>query len=245
MPKSRLIVFALLAAVVVAFFALDLGRHLSLSFFETQRAAVDAYYGTHPWQTAAIYVAGYIAVTALSLPRAAIMTLAGGAIFGFVVGTVVVSFASTIGATLAFLAARFLLRDWVQRRFGDRLAALNAGVEREGTFYLFALRLVPLFPFWLINLAMGLTKIDTATFYGVSQLGMLAGTAVFVYAGTELGRFTVSPGLIAAFTLLGVFPLLAKRVLDAIKARKVYARWAHVRPSAYDYNMVVIGAGSA
>lgn len=245
MSTSRLVLVVALAAAVSAFFALDLGRYLSLAFFEAQRSSIDAYYAAHPWQAAAIYVTGYIAVTALSLPGAAIMTLAGGAIFGFVVGTVLVSFASTIGATLAFLTARFLLRDWVQQRFGDRLAPLNAGVEREGAFYLFALRLVPLFPFWLINLAMGLTTIGTATFYGVSQLGMLAGTAVFVYAGTELGRFTVSPGLIAAFTMLGVFPLVARRVLESLKARKVYAPWAHLRPAAYDYNVVVIGAGSA
>lgn len=245
MTKPRLIVLVALVAAVAAFFALDLGRFLSLAFFETQRASIDAYHQAHPVQTAAIYVAVYVAVTALSLPGAAIMTLAGGAIFGFVLGTVLVSFASTIGATLAFLAARFLLRDWVQSRFGDRLGALNAGVEREGAFYLFALRLVPLFPFWLINLAMGLTTLSTGMFYVVSQAGMLAGTAVFVYAGTQLGQFTVSPGLIAAFALLGVFPLVAKRVLGALKARKVYAPWASSRPSSYDYNMVVIGAGSA
>ncbi|MDH4062782.1 MAG: FAD-dependent oxidoreductase [Acidobacteriota bacterium] len=245
MSKSRIVVLVALAAAVAAFFVFDLQRYLSLDFFQAQRAAIDTYYRGHPAQTAAIYLTIYIAVTALSLPGAAIMTLAGGAVFGFGIGLLLVSFASSIGATLAFLAARFLLRDWVQERFGERLAPLNAGIEREGAFYLFALRLVPLFPFWLINLAMGLTRIGAGTFYWVSQLGMLAGTAVFVYAGTQLGQFRVSPGLLLAFALLGVFPLVAKRVLDALKARKVYARWAGSRPSSYDYNMVVIGAGSA
>ena len=245
MSRSRVVVGVVVVATVAAFFAFDLGRYLSLEFFATRRGAIDAYFQAHPVRTAAIYVALYVAVTALSLPGAAIMTLAGGAVFGFGLGLVLVSFASTIGATLAFLAARFLLRDWVQRRFGARLATFNAGVEREGAFYLFALRLVPLFPFWLINLAMGLTRIQTTTFYWVSQLGMLAGTAVFVYAGTQLGQFRVSPGLVAALALLGVFPLLAKRALTALQTRQVYARWASVRPASYDYNMVVIGAGSA
>ena len=243
--KSRLVVIVALVAAVAAFFALGLQRYLSLEFFQTQRAAIDAYHQSHPLQTAVAYFVGYVAITALSLPGAAIMTLVGGAVFGFGLGLVLVSFASSLGATLAFLSARFLLRDWVQQRFGSRLAPLNAGIEREGAFYLFALRLVPLFPFWLINLAMGLTGIKAGRFYGVSQLGMLPGTAVFVYAGTQLGQFRVSPGLLAALALLGVFPLLAKRGLDALKARKIYARWATARPTRYDYNMVVVGAGSA
>ncbi len=163
--------------------------------------------------------------------------------FGLLWGTVIVSFASSIGATLAFLASRFLLRDWVQERFGERLKAINSGVEKEGGFYLFALRLVPAFPFFLINLAMGLTPIRTWTFYWVSQTGMLAGTLVYVYAGTTLGEFRISFELLLAFTLLGIFPLIAKKALDAIKARKVYARWR--RPARFDRNLVVIGAGSA
>ncbi|MCK6431048.1 MAG: FAD-dependent oxidoreductase, partial [Burkholderiaceae bacterium] len=148
-------------------------------------------------------------------------------------------------ATLAFLAARFLLRDWVQGRFGDRLKPLNEGIAKEGAFYLFALRLVPIFPFWLINLAMALTPIRARTFYWVSQLGMLAGTIVYVYAGTQLGQFRVSAGLIVAFVLLGIFPLIAKRTLAAVKSRRVYAKWKDKRPAKYDYNLVVIGAGSA
>jgi pyruvate/2-oxoglutarate dehydrogenase complex dihydrolipoamide dehydrogenase (E3) component/membrane protein DedA with SNARE-associated domain len=171
------------------------------------------------------------------------MTLAAGAIFGLLWGTLIVSFASTIGATLAFLASRFLLRDWVQARFGDKLKPINEGVAREGAFYLFALRLVPAFPFVAINLLMGLTSIRTATFFWVSQLGMLAGTLVYVYAGTKLGEFRISAGLLAAFALLGIFPLLAKRIMDAVKARRVYAKWT--RPARFDRNLVVIGAGSA
>jgi pyruvate/2-oxoglutarate dehydrogenase complex dihydrolipoamide dehydrogenase (E3) component len=156
---------------------------------------------------------------------------------------VIVSFASSIGATLAFLASRFLLRNWVQGRFGDRLKPINSGVEKEGAFYLFALRLVPAFPFFVINLAMGLTPVRTWTFYWVSQIGMLAGTIVYVYAGTTLGEFRISIELLLAFTLLGIFPLIAKKALDVVKSRRVYARWR--RPVRFDRNLVVIGAGSA
>jgi len=245
MDKKRLLLLALIVVAIAAFFAFDLKQYLSLEFFQASRARIDAIYASHPWQTAMAFFAVYVAVTALSLPGAAIMTLIAGAIFGVITGTVLVSFASSIGATLAFLVSRFLLRDWVQSRIGERLKAINEGVAKEGGFYLFALRLVPLFPFWLINLAMGLTSLRTWTFYWVSQLGMLAGTVVYVYAGTQLGEFRVSAGLIIAFALLGLFPLIAKRALDAIKARKVYARWQGKRPSKVDYNMVVIGAGSA
>ena len=240
---KRLALFALIAAAVAAFFAFDLHRYFTLDFFKAQQAAIDAYYRAHPVQTAAIYFAIYVVVTGLSLPGAAVMTLAGGAIFGLLWGTVIVSFASTIGATLAFLASRFLLRDWVQSKFGDKLKTFNDGVAKEGAFYLFALRLVPAFPFVAINLLMGLTPIRTWTYLWVSQLGMLAGTIVYVYAGTTLGEFRISIELLAAFTLLGVFPLIAKKTLEAIKSRKVYARWP--RPVHFDRNLVVIGAGSA
>jgi pyruvate/2-oxoglutarate dehydrogenase complex dihydrolipoamide dehydrogenase (E3) component/uncharacterized membrane protein YdjX (TVP38/TMEM64 family) len=245
MDRKKLLLLALIAAAIAAFFIFDLKQFLSLEFFQASRDRIDAFYAAHPWQTAAAYFVIYVAVTALSLPGAVIMTLAGGAIFGVAVGTVLVSFAASIGATAAFLVSRFLLRDWVRARFGERIRAIDDGIAREGAFYLFALRLVPIFPFWLINLAMGLTAIRTWTFYWVSQLGMLAGTVVYVYAGTQLGQFRISAGLIAAFVLLGIFPLLAKKVLDVIKARKVYARWEAQRPQRYDYNMVVIGAGSA
>ncbi len=248
MKAGKLAVVALIAALVAAYFAFDLGRYLSLDFFKSQQAAIDAYFTANPVQAALAYFAAYVAVTGLSLPGAAIMTIAGGAIFGLAWGLVIVSFASTIGATLAFLASRFLLRDWVQAKFGDKLASINAGVEKEGAFYLFALRLVPAFPFFVINLAMGLTPIRTATFYWVSQVGMLAGTAVYVYAGTQLAQVTslkgiLSPGLLGAFVLLGIFPFVARRILEAVKARRVYAKWP--RPARFDRNLVVIGAGSA
>ena len=245
MNKTRLLIALVLLAAIAAFFIFDLGQYMSLEFFKLKRAQVDAYYAEHPWQTAAIFLVAYIAMAALSIPGATVLTLIGGAIFGLVVGIVLVSFASAIGATLAFLASRLLLQDWVQAKFGDRLAAINAGVEKEGAFYLFALRLVPLFPFFVVNLLMGLTKIRTWTFYWVSQLGMLAGTIVYVYAGTKLGEFRVSAGLVFAFVLLGILPLAAKKMLDAIKARKVYAKWKSKRPASYGYNLVVIGAGSA
>ena len=241
----KALVLALFVVAFAGFLAFDLQQYLSLDAFRAQRDAVEAYRAAYPLQTALIFAGAYVAVTALSLPGAAVMTLVGGAVFGFVGGTLIVSFASSVGATLAFLVARFVLRDWVQGRFADRLAPLNRGIAREGAFYLFALRLVPLVPFWLINLAMGLTALRAWTFYWVSQVGMLAGTAAYVYAGTELGAFRVSPGLVIAFTVLGVFPLVARRVLGVLKARRVYAPWAHLRPAGYDYNLVVIGAGSA
>jgi len=248
MNRSRWLLLVAIAALLVAFFAFDLGRYFSIDAFKSQQAAIDAYFRAHPFQTAAIYFALYVAVTALSLPGAAIMTLAGGAVFGLLWGTVIVSFASTIGATLAFLASRFLLRDAVQTKFGDKLAAINRGVENEGAFYLFTLRLVPVFPFFIINLLMGLTPIATRTFYWVSQLGMLLGTIVYVNAGTQIARVDspkgiLSPALILSFVALGVFPLVAKKIVDALKARKVYAKWP--RPARLDRNLVVIGAGSA
>jgi pyruvate/2-oxoglutarate dehydrogenase complex dihydrolipoamide dehydrogenase (E3) component/uncharacterized membrane protein YdjX (TVP38/TMEM64 family) len=241
--KRRLALIAVIAALMAAFFVFDLREYFSLDFFRTQQAAIDAYYRAQPFQAAAIYFLIYVVVTGLSLPGAAVMTLVGGAIFGLLWGTVIVSFASTIGATLAFLASRFLLRDWVQGKFGDKLKPINDGVAREGAFYLFALRLVPAFPFVAINLVMGLTPIRTWTYLWVSQLGMLAGTIAYVYAGTQLGEFRLSVGLLLAFTILGLFPLIAKKVLDAIKARRVYARWT--KPAKFDRNLIVIGAGSA
>ena len=243
MSRSRVAVLAAIVVLVAAFFYFDGARYLRLDYLREQRAAIDAFYAAHPLQSTALYFAVYVAATALSLPGAAILTLAGGAIFGLLWGTLIVSFASSIGATLAFLASRFLLRDWVQGRFGARLRPVNEGVAKEGAFYLFALRLVPAFPFFVINLLMGLTPLRAWTFYWVSQLGMLAGTVVYVYAGTQLGEFRLSPGLVLAFTLLGLFPLITKKILDVAKAKRVYARWK--RPAKFDRNLVVIGAGSA
>jgi uncharacterized membrane protein YdjX (TVP38/TMEM64 family) len=248
MKTRRLLLLLLAAAAIAAFFAFDLGRYLSLDVLKARQQALQAYAASYPLQSAAIFFGIYVAATALSIPGAVILTLAAGAVFGLWRGLLIVSFASSIGATLAFLAARFLLRDFVMRRFGERFKAIDQGIAKDGAFYLFTLRLVPLFPFFLINLAMGLTALPALTFYWVSQLGMLAGTAVYVNAGTQLAqlesvRGILSPGLLLSFALLGIFPLAAKKAIDLFKARKVYAKWP--RPRKTDYNMVVIGAGSA
>jgi pyruvate/2-oxoglutarate dehydrogenase complex dihydrolipoamide dehydrogenase (E3) component/uncharacterized membrane protein YdjX (TVP38/TMEM64 family) len=248
MTRRRLILLVALLAAVTAFIVLDLGRYLGLDYMKTQQAALEQWRAGQPLLAALLFFLIYVAVTGLSLPGAAVMTLAAGAIFGLLWGTVLASFASSIGATLAFLASRFLLRDWVQSRFGQRLRAINEGVGKEGGFYLFTLRLVPVFPFFMINLLMGLTPMRSATFYWVSQVGMLAGTLVYVNAGTQLAgienlRGILSPGLIASFALLGIFPLIAKKIVDGIKARKIHARWT--RPARFDRNLIVIGGGSA
>jgi pyruvate/2-oxoglutarate dehydrogenase complex dihydrolipoamide dehydrogenase (E3) component/uncharacterized membrane protein YdjX (TVP38/TMEM64 family) len=245
--KKPLIV-ALIVFLAVAFFAFDLHHLLTLEALKAGMAKFDAWRDSAPLAVALAYLALYVAVTALSLPGAVVMTLAGGALFGLVWGTLIVSFASSIGATLAFLASRYVLRDTVQKRFGERLKALNAGIEKDGAFYLFMLRLVPVFPFFVINLLMGLTSIRTATFYWVSQVGMLAGTLVYVNAGTQLAALEglsgiLSPGLLLSFALLGIFPLLARRIVSGLQARRVYARWQ--RPQRFDRNLVVIGAGAA
>jgi pyruvate/2-oxoglutarate dehydrogenase complex dihydrolipoamide dehydrogenase (E3) component/uncharacterized membrane protein YdjX (TVP38/TMEM64 family) len=250
MKARQLIVLAALLLGVAAFFALDLGRYFSLDYLKGAQADFAALYAARPWAVIATYFVLYVAVTALSLPGAAVMTLAGGAIFGLAVGTLVVSFASSIGATLAMLVARYLLRDGVQSRFGARLAEVDRGIEREGAFYLFTLRLVPVFPFFVINLLLGLTTMRAWTFYWVSQLGMLAGTLVYVNAGTQLARIDSLAGIVSAplllsFALLGVFPLVAKKIVDAVKANRVYAPWGDRRPKAFDRNLVVIGAGAA
>ncbi|MBK6629621.1 MAG: FAD-dependent oxidoreductase [Betaproteobacteria bacterium] len=248
MNRKRLVVVAILIAAVAAFFIFDLGRFLSLDYIKSQQAAIEAWRASNPLQAALIFFSAYVAVTAFSLPGAAVMTLAAGAIFGLAWGLLIVSFASSLGALLAFLIARFLLHDWVQARFGERLKALNEGVRRDGAFYLFTLRLVPLFPFFVINLAMALTPIRAWTFYWVSQLGMFAGTLVYVNAGTQLAGIDslagiLSPGLIGSFVLLGVFPLIAKKIVAAVKAKKALAAWP--APASFDRNLVVIGAGSA
>ena len=248
MPLRKILLVIVIAAVVALYFALDLGRWFSLDGFKSQQAAIETWRAAQPLTAALLFFLAYVAVTGLSLPGAAVMTLAAGAIFGLLWGTVLVSFASSIGATLAFLASRFLLRDWVQNRFGERLRAINEGVGKEGGFYLFTLRLVPVFPFFMINLLMGLTPMRSATFYWVSQVGMLAGTLVYVNAGTQLAgienlRGILSPGLIASFALLGIFPLIAKKIVGGIKARTIHARWT--RPARFDRNLIVIGGGSA
>jgi pyruvate/2-oxoglutarate dehydrogenase complex dihydrolipoamide dehydrogenase (E3) component/uncharacterized membrane protein YdjX (TVP38/TMEM64 family) len=245
---KRILLLLSIAALVVAFFIFDLDRFFTLEALKESQARFDAWRSESPWLVTAGFFVLYVTVTALSLPGAAIMTLAAGALFGLVTGTILVSFASTIGATLAFLVSRFLLHDWVQARFGDRLGAINRGMARDGAFYLFTLRLVPIFPFFLINLLMGLTPMRAWTFYWVSQVGMFAGTIVYVNAGTQLGAIDslsgiLSPALLGSFALLGVFPLIAKRIVEIVRQRRVYAHWS--RPAKFDRNLVVIGAGAA
>jgi pyruvate/2-oxoglutarate dehydrogenase complex dihydrolipoamide dehydrogenase (E3) component/uncharacterized membrane protein YdjX (TVP38/TMEM64 family) len=246
--RGKVLVAAILVVAIAGFFASGAHRYLTFENVKAQQASIQAWYAEHPWRALAGFFALYVVVTGLSLPGAAVLTLVAGAIFGLVGATVLVSVASTIGATIAFLASRYLLRDWVHERFAGRLQSINEGVRKEGALYLFTLRLIPLVPFFAVNLAMGLTPIRTRTYVWVSQLGMLAGTIVFVNAGTQLASIDspagiLKPGLVAAFVLLGVFPLIAKKVLDLWKARRVYARWR--RPRRFDRNLVVIGAGSA
>ena len=242
-----LIVLALLGGVV-AFFAFGLQHEFTLEALKARRAALDSYRQAHPLLLAGGFFLAYVAVTALSLPAATLLTLTAGAVFGLLEGTVLVSFASSIGATLAFLASRFVLRDTVQERFGKRLSTINEGIQREGAFYLFTLRLVPVIPFFVVNLVMGLTRLPSRTFYWVSQLGMLAATVVYVNAGTQLAQLKsasgiFSPVLIGSFVLLGIFPWIAKGILTWVKRRKLYARWN--KPRHFDRNLVVIGAGAA
>lgn len=245
---KKLPLLIVIATAITLFLFFDLGQYLSLDYIKQNQAAFNSHYQENPVSTAAIFFLIYILVTGLSLPGAAILTLAGGALFGLTTGLLLISFASTIGATLAFLFSRFLLRDWIEQRFSKQVEAINKGIEKEGHFYLFTLRLVPLFPFFVINLAMGLTKIRTWTFYWVSQLGMFAGTIVYVNAGTQLGQIEslagiASPGILLSFTLLGIFPLIAKKAVERIKAGKVYQDFD--KPDRFDANLVVIGAGSA
>ncbi|RJX22738.1 MAG: TVP38/TMEM64 family protein [Desulfobulbus sp.] len=207
---------------IVVFRYFDLGQYLSLEYLKGSQAKFHALYLANPALVVAVYMGIYIAVTALSLPGAVVLTLAGGGLFGLVVGTVAVSFASTIGATLACAVSRFLLRDWVQNKFGDKLSTINNGIEKEGAFYLFSLRLVPIFPFFLINLAMGLTRMRLTTYFWVSQIGMLAGTIVYVNAGKELAKIEslsgiMSPGVLISFAVLGLFPIAVKKLLELYK----------------------------
>ncbi|MBI3580494.1 MAG: TVP38/TMEM64 family protein [Nitrospinae bacterium] len=221
--KIGLVAFVLVA--IAAFFIFDLQRYASLDFLKARRHAFQSYYDDYPLPVLAVFGLAYVIVTALSLPVATALTLVGGALFGFFPALVIVSFASTIGATLAFLTARFLLKDWVQKKYGPQLLKINDGFAAEGAFYLFALRLTPVAPFFLVNILTAMTPVRVRTFYAVSQVGMLPGTAAYVYAGTELGRIAalsdvVSPRLMLAFTLLGLFPLVAKKTVDSLKKRK-------------------------
>ncbi|HJW44995.1 MAG TPA: FAD-dependent oxidoreductase [Lysobacter sp.] len=244
--RTLLLVALVLTAVII--WRSGFTELLSFDVLKARQADLAAWTQAHFWQAAAIFFGIYVAVTALSLPGAAVMTLAAGAIFGLVRGTLIVSFASSIGATLAMLVARYLLREPLSRRYGERLQRIDTGIARDGAFYLFTLRLVPVFPFFVINLLAGLTALRAGTFYWVSQLGMLPGTIAYVFAGTQLARIAspsdvLSPGLLGAFALLGILPLLMRWLTRWLQARRVYR--GHRRPRRYDYNLIVIGAGSA
>jgi uncharacterized membrane protein YdjX (TVP38/TMEM64 family) len=217
-------VVGLILLGILAFRYFELGQYLSLDYLKSSQKQFYALYQSHWFAVIAAYMGIYIAVTALSLPGAAVMTLAAGGLFGLVTGTVAVSFASTIGATLACAVSRFLLRDWVQGKFGDKLGTINAGIEKEGAFYLFSLRLVPLFPFFVINLVLGLTRMRLFTFFWVSQIGMLAGTIVYVNAGRQLAQIDslsgiLSPGVLISFAVLGLFPITVKKLLALYKRK--------------------------
>ena len=242
-----LVVLLALLGLWLAYWYWDLGQWLTLEQLKASRDALISLYADQPVKTALTFFGVYVLAAALSFPGASILTLAAGAIFGWAMGLLLVSFASSLGALLAFWASRYLLRDVIEKRFGKLLQPINEGLAKDGTFYLLTLRLVPLFPFWLINLLMGLTKLGARRFYIVSQIGMLVGTAVYVNAGTQLAAIdtaadVLSPGLIASLVLLGVFPLMAKVMVDALQRRKLYARWP--RPARFDRNLVVIGAGA-
>ncbi|HUG99468.1 MAG TPA: FAD-dependent oxidoreductase [Gammaproteobacteria bacterium] len=246
--RRRWLIAAIVLALVVLLWSSGAGDALTLEQLKSRQADLQAWARANMWLASLLYFAGYVLVVALSIPGAIVMTLAAGALFGLLHGTVLVSFASTLGATLAFLVARFLLRQPLRDRYGARLRTFDKGIERDGAFYLFTLRLVPLFPFFMINLLAGLTALRTWTFFWVSQLGMLPGTVVYVYAGTQLARIespgdVLSPGLIAAFALIGLMPLLMRWLARVMQGRRVYRDYR--RPRRFDYNMVVIGAGSA
>ncbi len=225
MDKKKIAIIVLFISVVSLFFYFDVGQYLNLDYIKEQRTAIGEYHTANPIKTALFYFLCYVLITGVSLPGAGIMTLIGGAIFGLLWGTVLVSFGSMLGATIAFLITRYLFHDYIQKRFGQQLEPINRGVREEGEFYLFTLRLVPIFPFFIINSLMALTPIRTLNFALVSQIGMLPGTIVFVNAGTQLAKIEaakdiLSPALIFSFILLGVFPLIAKRVIAFIKRRR-------------------------
>ncbi|MFQ1684030.1 FAD-dependent oxidoreductase [Aeromonas veronii] len=247
MNRTRLLLALVMGGLIGAFFALDLGRYLTLDALQAQQAAVAQWVDNHFVSACLLFVLIYVLSTALSLPGASLLTLGGSAVFGVAWGLLLVSFASSIGATLAFLSARFLLRDWVTARFGDKLATFQSGMAKEGAFYLLSLRLIPIFPFFLVNLLMGLTPIRVSTYYWVSQLGMLPGTFVYVLAGSELGQLTstgniLSPGLMVALTLLGLMPWLVKKLTAKLALRRLLSPYR--KPTRYDYNLLVIGAGA-
>ena len=244
----KIVLLGFIVGFLWAFSHYDLSHYLTLEYMKGQQAQFSAFYKENTLLTIGAYSAVYIVATALSLPGAILLTLLGGALFGLMTGTIIVSFASTIGATIAFLVSRLLLRDWVQDKFGSYLKLFNEGIEKDGVYYLFTLRLIPAIPFFVINLVMGLTPMKMLSFFLVSQIGMLAGTIIFINAGTQLAQIKslsgiLSSGIIFSFVLLGIFPFVAKKLVSFFKGRKIIKRFK--KPKFFDYNMVVIGAGSA
>ena len=238
MKPGKIILLVVIVVLISSFFLFDLGQYVSFDSLKARQGDIETYYAGNQFKTTMFFFFTYVLFTGLSLPAAAILTLAAGAIFGLIFGTILVSFASTIGATLAFLASRYLFWDVVQNRFADNLKVINQGIEKDGAFYLFTLRLVPVFPFFIINLVMGLTPIRTLTYALVSQIGMLAATIVFVNAGTQLAKIEeasdiLSPQLIASFVVLGLFPLIAKKLIDLLRARRnpQQAETGHDKPT--------------
>lgn len=247
MKPNKLIVVAVLAVIVGLILWFDLGQWLNFETIKQSQADLQATVESHFLVSIVAYFFLYVFVTAFSIPGAALLTLLAGALFGVVNGVIMVSFASTIGASFAFFVARYLVRDSLEQRYADKLKSINKGIEKEGAFYLLSLRLIPVFPFFLINLVMALTKLPLKTFYWVSQIGMFPATVVYVNAGTELAKLDslsgiLSPSLLIAFTLLGILPYISKAILNSIKKRKVYA--AYTKPTSFDNNMLVIGAGA-
>ena len=248
MNSKKVGLLLVIVLAIAAFFYFDLGQYFTLDAVKAKQQELQQQFAARPLFVIAIYFLVYVVMAALALPGAALLTLLAGAIFGFWLGLVVVSFASSIGATVSFLVSRFVAGSYVQSKFADKLSAINKGIEKDGPFYLFTLRLIPILPFFAVNLLMGLTQLKTKTFYWVSQLGMLLGTAVYVNVGTQLAGLTslkgiLSAPLIGSFVLLGILPLIAKKIVDYLNARKVYAGWT--KPAKFDRNVVVIGAGSA
>jgi len=245
---KKLVLVGIIALIVLVFFAFDLGQYLSLEYIKAQQGQVEMLYAENQFATLLIFFIIYVIVTGISLPGAAVMSLAAGAVFGLLTGVILISFASTLGASIAFMISRYLFRESVEARFGSSLKSINAGIKRDGAFYLFALRLVPAFPFFVINLVMGLTAIKLRTFYWVSQLGMLAGTIVYVNAGTQLAQIEsasgiFSPGIIFSFVLLALLPFVGRKLVTTLKNRKALAGFD--KPKTFDTNLVVIGSGSA
>lgn len=247
MKLTRWLIVLFFVVATICFFWFDLEQYLTLEMIQAKSGALRDQVQAHPWWAGSVFFAAYVALTVMSFPGTVVLTLLAGALFGLVGGTLMVSFASNIGALFAMLISRFLLRDWIQRRFAKQIASINRGLERDGAFYLFSLRLIPLVPFVLLNPALGLTRVSMWTFWWTTQAGMLPGHAIYVGAGRQLARIReisdiLSPSLIGTLALLAIFPLAATKLLTLYKARKVYSGWQ--KPKSFEHNLVVIGGGS-